>query len=167
MKTTAAILYEDIHGLGAEGIYVWMDPDERSVLMLYHLIKNAPFKIKDGTEFHTTVLYHTGKLPNPDINVPPDRSMTMLLSRIDIWVDHKRRNIAVGILDGMDLHNLHHELIEQEFNHAHDEYNPHITLGKDIVVNAECRIWLDEVNTRLATNPLKIVFDPKLKATPM
>lgn len=162
---TAKILYEDIHGLSPNGgLYVWLDPDESSVLKLHSLLKGAPFKTHDGTEFHMTVLHHKGKLPS-QANPPEDQPLSADLSEIVVWVDHKQRNILVGLLDGLELHALHDSLIDQEFVHSHDEYNPHISLGKDLVLNAETRVWIDTRNDSLRANPMRITFDPKLKAT--
>lgn len=162
----AKILYEDIHGLSPNGgLYVWLDPDESSVLKIHSLLKGAPFKTHDGTEYHMTVFYHTGALPKHEVNPPEDRELSADLSELAVWVDHKGRNIIVGLLDGLELHALHDELAQQGFVHGHPEYNPHLSLGKDVVLNAETRIWLDTRNEALRMNPIQITFDPKLKAT--
>ncbi len=165
-KLTASIMYKEIHGLSPNGgLYVWLDPDESSVLKIHSLMSSAPFKTRDGTEYHMTVLHHEGKLPSADVTPPADRNISANLSELVVWVDHKGRNIVVGLLDGMELHVLHDELLRQEFVHGHPTYNPHISLGKDVVLNAETRIWLDTRNEALLSNPISITFDPKLKAT--
>lgn len=64
-EITARILYDEIRNDNPRGgLYVWVDPDEQSVLAIQKLMKGAPFKVHDTTRLHATVLHHKGPLPH-------------------------------------------------------------------------------------------------------
>ena len=85
MKVTARILYDKIREMNPEGgLYVWVDPNESSTLAIQSLIKDAPFKTENSTEYHATVLYHIGKLPE-DAVMPADYPCSATINEIVSW----------------------------------------------------------------------------------
>lgn len=85
--------------------------------------------------------------------------------RIDLWIDHKQELIAVLILNSPDVQAVHDELLRENLTHSHDDFNVHITVGKDVQNDAQTRVWVDGRNEYLRVCPLPIVFDPKLKGS--
>jgi hypothetical protein len=139
-KIQARILYDDIRGQDSTGgLYVWADPDESSVLEIQKLMKGAPFSTRDSTEYHTTVLYHKGHLPH-GVKVPIDRQCKAEITRLLTWVDHKGRTICVASLDSPDLQRLHSELLGEGFTHSFPTYEAHISVGKDLTMDAKTRL---------------------------
>lgn len=162
-RITAKMLYNDVKEMHG-GIYVWLDPDEESLLHLQKLMKGAPFKTYDSTEVHCTVLHCSSELPE-DLDVPEDRQLPAEVNMLDVWDDHKGRKILVARLGSDELHDLHAALTGQGLTHSFDDYTPHITLGKDLKLDAETRLWIEQVNHRLADEALFLWFAPELKAT--
>lgn len=162
---TAEVHYKEILDEGA-GIYMWLNPDEKSTLDLLRLVRAAPFKSRDSTELHCTIMYCTKHMPL-DIEAPVDQVYGADVCRIDHWIDHKGRNILVFALDSNELQVLHANLRKQALTHSYDAFSPHISVAKDIAWNAEQRLWVDEVNQRLISQPLHITFSPQLRAAPI
>jgi hypothetical protein len=161
-RINAEILYSEIAAEGS-GLYVWVYPNERSVLELQRLIEGAPFKTKNSADFHCTVI-HSKQLA-PDVKPMPDQVCVGTIGQINHWVDHKGRNIVVAAVDSPDLKAVHNDLAAQGLKHGFPEYNAHITLGHDIDLDARTRIWLAETNEVLAAKPLPIVFDGILRGS--
>lgn len=165
MKTTARILYDEIRNRNSrDGIYVWVDPDESSLLRIQTLMEGAPFKIENTTEYHTTVLFHEDELPF-GIKVPIDRPCNARITEFVLWDDDKGQKIIVALLDSPDLQMLHTELVDEGLMHSFPDYNPHITLGKRVEMNAQTRLWLHSRNEYLSVADFDITFDPRLKAS--
>lgn len=158
----AKILYDEILSDSA-GFYAWVTPDEKAIIDITRLLRSAPCKVKDSTELHCTLIHCKENLP-VELDTPKDQVIGAYIEGIDHWIDHKGRNILVLRLDSPTLCSLHEALAEQSIQHSHDEYNPHITIAKDIIWNAESRLWVDEVNQRLSHNPIEIKFSPQIKA---
>lgn len=164
-RVEARILYDDIREHDSRGgLYVWVDPDEHSVLKIQQLMAGAPFKLRDSTEYHATVLFHKGELPH-GVRPPIDRPCKATITGLLLWEDHKKRNIVVLGLDSPDLQRLHAELLGESLTHSFPDYEVHISVGKDVEMNAETRIWLEGRNEYLKASPLDIEFDQKLKAS--
>jgi hypothetical protein len=164
-KITARILYNEIAGSNPEdGFYVWADPTEESILTLQKLLDKAPFKTRNSTEFHTTVLYHIGSIPT-EVKVPKDRPCTGEITELAVWTEKDGEKIVVALVKSPQIMSLHYELIGEGFKHTFDDFVPHISVGKRVDLNAETRTWLDEVNEYIKDNPLPIEYDKQLKAT--
>ncbi len=130
MKITAKVAYDVIRSFD-DGLYLWVDYDEDSLLKFSALRKvlQVPegFKWDNSTELHTTVFYHTGPLPAKlDL---ADREITGSVSGLEAWIDHKDRTIVVAHIESPGLHQLHQELKSHGFAHSFAEYKPHCTLG--------------------------------------
>lgn len=164
-KITAKILYDEIAGSNPSGgFYVWVDPNEETLVLLQKALRGAPFKTRNTTEFHTTVLYHQGDVPT-DVGVPKDRDIVGELTEFVVWDEKDGEKIIVALIKSPQLMSLHYELIGQQFKHSFDDYTPHISVGKKVEFNAEVRTWLEEANDFLAKTPLPIVYDKALKAS--
>ena len=163
-KIEARILYEEVRDQ-QDGLYVWVDPAEGSVLRIQGLLKGAPFKAVNTTDYHCTVLHCS----NPDLPqsviLPDDQWFEGRMSQVVTWQDHKDRTICVLLLDVPELEETHARLTEQGLQHGHHEYNPHITLSKGAVQGPELRLWLDEVNAKLRQVAHRIVLGPRLMAS--
>lgn len=158
MKIEAAVMYKALRAQDAQGgLYVWVDPDDRTLLTLQRLMKNAPFKTKDCTEWHCTVLFFDGELPE-DVDVPPDQMFPGQLVDLEVWTDHKDRQILVGIVESKSLQNVHRALTSQGLSHSFPDYKTHVTLAVGIDVGA-----LDWVEERKKVLPLPVAFGPQLK----
>jgi len=163
-KIQARILYDDIRGSDSRGgLYVWVDPSDSSVLQIQKLMKGAPFKLRDTTEYHTTVLYHQGVLPH-GVKVPIDRECKADITKLLIWEDHKGRLICVASLYSPDLQALHQELLGEGLTHSFPTFEAHMSVGKDLKMDAKTRLWVDGRNEYLKVCPIPIVFDRNLKA---
>lgn len=161
-KLVTALSYDAIAKL-EDGLYVWLTPDDLSTLSVLELLKSAPFKTKDSTELHCTVLYCNNAIPL-HIEVPDDKPRYARAVKIDTWVDHKGRTIAVLLLDkDGDLQDLHNVFIDQGLKHSYPEYNAHMTVAKDIEVTGEVERWLQVVNTRLRDYPLWVGFNDAVR----
>jgi 2'-5' RNA ligase len=159
MKVVAEMLYNEIREMDSRGgLYVWVDPDESSVLVIQRLLSGAPFKTEQTTEYHVTVMHHQGELPFA-VKPPTDRPIAAQIVALDNWEDHKGRSIVVAILKSSGLYDLHHELAGQSLQHSHDDYTPHLTCAYNVIVNARTRLWLDTKNQELAASPVEVRFD--------
>lgn len=163
MVITAAVEYTQLLK-DADGVYVWLSPDEQATLNLLRLLKLAPFKTFNGPELHATVI-HSRDLPD-NVVFPKDRVYEAVLEAFITWIDHKGRTIVVAQLGSPDLQRLHQSLVKQGLAHAHSKYNPHITVAKDIEAGPEARLWLAKINRLLESNEVIIKFSPQLRATP-
>ncbi len=161
--TTARILYSQIQAL-RNGLYVWVDPDEESVLKLQHLMSGAPFKTVQSTALHATVLYHQKALPHT-IKIPIDRPLAATVRELIVWDEKDGEKIVVAALDSPDLQGLHAELKDQYLTHSFPDYNAHVTVGKKVDLNAASRIWLSKTNEALEANPLQLVFGPQIRGS--
>jgi 2'-5' RNA ligase len=160
---TAAIDFEDVGD--SNGLYAWAIPDEGSTNALLRMLRSAPFKTYDGTELHCTIM-HSRDFPQQASHVE-DRACTAVLEAFVTWQDHKDRTIVVASLSSPDLEDIHRELVTQGCTHGYPEYNPHITVAKDVELEPLSRLWITKVNEWLASNEVIIKFSPQLRATPL
>jgi hypothetical protein len=164
-KVQASILYNEIRDQNPhDGLYVWVDPDEASTLKVQRLMRGAPFKLENTTEYHTTVLFHKGDLPF-GIIVPNDRQCRARIAEFAVWDDNNGEKIVVALLDSSDLQTLHKQLLDEGLTHSFPDYNAHMTLGKRVEMNAATRLWLHSRNEYLSVIDFDITFDSKLKAS--
>jgi hypothetical protein len=162
-KVTARILYEEIREINPEdGLYVWVDPDEHSTLRIQSLIKGAPFKTENSTEYHATVLYHLGPLPQGAV-MPHDYPCRARITELIVWPDKEGTGTVVALLDSPNLHSVHAALLQQGLTHTFD-YSPHVTVGTKVESSPALRLWLEEVNQSLEDGGLSIGFDSRLRA---
>lgn len=162
-KITARILYEEIRAMNPEGgLYVWVDPDESSTLTIQSLIKDAPFKTENSTEYHATVLFHIGSLPE-DAVMPDDYPCSATISEIVSWPDKHGTVTVVALLDSPDLQEIHADLLEQGLTHTFPEFAPHVTLGAKAEENPALRLWLDETNEELSKEGIQVGFDLRIQ----
>lgn len=161
---TARLLYDLSRDINPEGgYYVWVDPNEVSILTLQLLIKDAPFKIKDSTEFHATVLYHKGELPK-GLQMPQDRPCRGRVTHLNVW-DTPKGSTIVAAMESPDLQKVHQELLATGLTHTFDPFIPHVTLGTKIQMNDEIQKWVTKLNVILAKHKCIIGFDPALKGS--
>lgn len=164
MKIEAQILYNEIREADAgSGLYVWADPDERSILSLHNFLAGAPFKPNHSTDFHVTVLYHKDDLPF-GVKPPADRVCKGSVTKLEVWTDHKQKQVLVACLDSADLQRLHSELLGEGLSHSFPDYEAHLTLCYDTPMSAQLRLWIEQKNTELSADPLPLSFGPQLKA---
>jgi hypothetical protein len=163
MKTNAAILYPEIMAMNPEGgMYVWIDPDEQSIIRIQALLSSAPFKVENTTGYHTTVLYHTGELPTGAI-MPTDRPCSAVIESVILWPSDEGAGTVVLSLNSHNITDLHHSLREQGFTHTFPEYHPHLTVGTKVESSPALRLWMEGLNQMLSSQEFNIWFDPKLK----
>jgi hypothetical protein len=163
-KIEAQILYNEIRDEDSRsGLYVWVDPDEQSILKLRKFVQGAPFKPLHSTDFHVTVLYHKEALPF-GVKPPMDRRCTGSIVELKIWPDKRGRNVLVALLDSPDLQMVHSELLGEGLQHSFPDFNAHITLCYETQMGAALRLWIEQTNERLKDQPVDLSFDPKLKA---
>lgn len=152
-----------------KGMYAWLNPTSSCSNALMGLLRDAPFKTFNSQEMHCTVIHCAKNTPLPDygdIYLPNDGIRMADAYHITHWVDHKDRNILVMELNSDDLQELHKELTDLGFVHSFKEgYNPHITLAKDVDMNADTRMWIDAKNARLEDYPIPIQFNPEIFVT--
>jgi hypothetical protein len=164
-KIVAQIMYQEIRDENPDdGLYVWVDPDELSVLKLQKLMRGAPFRTVNSTAYHTTVLFHKGELPF-GLRIPNDGQCRARVTGLKTWTEADGEKIVVALLDSPDLQTVHQELLKEGLTHSFPEYNAHITLGKKVKLDAVTRLWLHGRNEYLAVSDFYITFDPKLKAS--
>ena len=165
MKILAKADYKQIKSFNA-GLYLWVNPSQVSTLKILRLLHNAPFKTYSSTELHCTVLYSKDIVEKLDL--PDDRVCTGYITEILSWQDHKDRTIFVASVDSDDLVLLHNQVVAQGLNHSYPEFNPHITLAKDVdVSDQKVKLWLDYTNSQLALKPLKIAFSSMIRGSPV
>jgi 2'-5' RNA ligase len=161
----ARILYDEVKNANPEGgLYVWCTPDSRSTLKLQKLMAGAPFKTRNTTQLHCTIMYHHDVLPE-SVDVPEDREMTGLLRELVIWDEPNGESILVGVLHSEDLQELHQELEGQGLKHSFEDYTAHISLGKDLQKDEQTLAWIQEKNELLDGLPIVIDFDACLKGS--
>jgi hypothetical protein len=164
MKLTAQILYNEIRDSNPRsGMYVWIDPDEHSILKLGKLVSDAPFKPLQRTAMHVTVLYHKEALPF-GVKPPMDRLCSGSLVRLKVWTDDKQKQVLVAAIDSPELQRLHQELLGEGMQHSFPDYQTHLTLCYDTPMSAQVRLWIEQKNQELADQPLELSFGPQLKA---
>jgi len=163
-KVHAQILYDEIRSNDSRGgLYVWIDPDEQSILKLSRLVSDAPFKPIHSTAMHVTVLYHQEHLPF-GVKPPTDRRCTGTLTKLSVWVDAKSKNVLVANIYSEELQRLHSELLGEGLQHSFPDYQTHLTLCYDTPAEAAVRLWIEQKNAELADEPLQLSFGPQLKA---
>jgi hypothetical protein len=164
-KIEARILYDSIKQLNPEGgLYVWITPSARSILKLQKLMQGAPFRTRNTTQLHCTIMYHHDVLPE-QIEVPEDREMVGLLRELVIWEEPDGELILVGVLHSEDLQELHDELSAQGLKHSFEDYTAHISLGKDLQKDPQTEEWVAEQNAMLEGLPFVVDFDACIKGS--
>jgi 2'-5' RNA ligase len=164
-KITARILYNEIGEMAPQGgLYVWVDPDESSTLLIQSLIKGAPFKAENTTEYHATVLYHLGELPKGAV-MPNDSPSRATITELIMWPDKHGTGTVVALLDSHDLQTIHRVLLRQGLTHTFPDFKPHVTVGTKVSSSPALRLWLEEVNQELAQGGLQIGFDARLQGS--
>lgn len=164
MKIAARILYNEIRDEDSRsGLYVWVDPDEISILKLRKLVRDAPFKPLHSTDFHVTVLYHKQALPF-GVKPPMDRLCSGSVTKLKVWTDHKQKQVLVACIDSPDLQRVHSELLGEGLTHSFPDYQTHLTLCYDTPMTAQLRLWVEQKNQELADQSLDLSFGPQLKA---
>lgn len=149
-------------------MYVWAIPDSKSMLSLTGLLANAPFKTKDGTELHCTILHCKPGTTLPDyrsITLPEDKPRYGSVVGVLHWIDHKQRDIFVFDIKSDDLSEVHDQLVSVGFQHSHPDFNPHMSIGKELELDTAQRIWFKTMNEKLNNTPIEITFNSELYAT--
>lgn len=165
MKITAKVAYDVIRSF-EDGLYVWMDFDEDTLLKFSAMRKvlRAPhsFKWDNSTELHTTVLYHTG--PMPSTLEVADREVVGSVVGLEAWIDHKDRTIVVAIIDSPGLQQLHQELKSHGFAHSFPEYKPHCTLGcfTGTPSASSVRDFIERANDLVASVDFSVRYQPNV-----
>ena len=158
----ARLLYNEIREFDSQGgLYVWVDPDEASILKLQALMAGAPFKTVQSTGYHATVLYHNHALPQ-SIKIPVDRPLVATVRELIVWDERDGEKIVVAALDSPDLQALHAELLDEYLTHSFPTFNPHVTVGKKVQLDAKTRVFLSQANEALQEQPLELVFGPEI-----
>jgi hypothetical protein len=164
-KIEARILYDSIKQMNPDGgLYVWITPSARSTLKLQKLMQGAPFKTRNTTQLHCTIMYHHDVLPEV-IEVPEDRERVGLLRELVIWTEPDGENILVGLIHSEDLQELHEELGSQGLKHSFEDYTAHISLGKDLHKDPQTLEWIEERNDLLNGLPFIVEFDTCIKGS--
>lgn len=164
-RIESRILYDSIRQLNPEGgLYVWITPSARSTLRLQKLMQDAPFKTRNTTQLHCTIMYHHDALPD-QIDIPEDREMVGLLRELVVWTEPSGEHILVGILHSEDLQELHDELSAQGLKHSFEDYTAHISLGKDLQKDPQTLEWVAEKNALLDGLPFVVDFDACIKGS--
>ncbi len=162
---TANILYREIREMNPEGgLYIWATPNERGVLRLQAMLDDAPFDAENSTEYHTTILYHLGSLPESAL-MPSDYPCTAVITEIVSWTDKHGTETVVALLDSPDLQEIHASLLKQGLTHTFSEYRPHVTLGTKVEANPALRLWLDGLNDEIKGSGIPIGFDACIKGS--
>lgn len=157
------VLYEDIREMNpGGGLYVWVDPDESSTLAIQSLIKGAPFKTENSTEYHATVLYHQGELPQGAV-MPQDYPCRARITELIVWPDKEGTGTVVALLDSHNLQSIHAALLDQGLTHTFPDFKPHVTVGTKVESSPSLRLWLDEINQSLSNGGIPIGFDARLQ----
>lgn len=166
MNVEANVIYPVIRSLNS-GMYVWVTPDENSILEISKLrcsvVKPENFEWENSTELHTTVVYHKGSLPASPA-LPQDQPMFGVVQNVLGWDAHDGKQIVVAQLYSPDLTLIHNQFMDTGFSHGFPEYIPHITLGKfkEHVTTYEFRLFVQSINEILYRYPIRITFQPKL-----
>lgn len=164
-KILSRLLYDDIREINQDGgLYVWVDPDEHSTLLIQSLIQGAPFKTENTTEYHATVLYHLGELPQGAI-MPHDYPCRARITEFIVWPDKEGTGTVVALLDSPNLQSIHAALLDQGLTHTFPDFRPHVTVGVKVASSPALRLWLESVNDSLAEDGLAIAFDARLKGS--
>lgn len=159
------VLYEDIRDLNpGGGLYIWTDPNEKAILQIKSLLDDAPFDAVNTTEYHATVLYHLGRLPE-DAEMPEDFPCSATITEIVSWSDKHGTVTVVALLDSPDLEEIHAKLLKEGLTHTFPDFRPHVTVGTKVEENAALRLWMDEMNESLSESGIPIGFDASLKGS--
>lgn len=161
----ARILYDEIRMMDPKsGLYVWCDPDEAGVLEVQRILHGAPFKVENSTEYHVTVLYHEGKMPER-IQIPVDRPTSARLAGFEVWPTEKG-NVMVLRLDSPELQELHAELLRTGLTHSFPDFKAHLTVAKNVDMNDRKTLgWYLSRNHYLKYCPTHITLDERVKAS--
>lgn len=149
MTINKAMRAADVKSMNS-GLYVWTTPDARTSAGLVTALKGAPFVV--DTDLHCTIMYATTLPVVP--KAPSLKAFVAKVSRLALWGDHKGRQLCVLELDSPALQSAHRELKAQSIVHSYDSYEPHMTLAKGVSNNAELRLWMHEMNSRLNAWPV-------------
>lgn len=168
----ARVLYNRILNgtIKPKGLYVFLTPNDAALVNLAQLLASCPVKTYNVTELHCTALYCVSDdLPSlQDSDIPSDMPRKARVSGVVQWEDHKGRTIWVLALDSPDVQTLHTQLVGGlGFTHSYPDFNPHISIAKDVTVDAAARTWFDQVNEALETHKVYIQFDDAVKAGPL
>lgn len=147
---------------GQQGLYVWASPTNESVLHLQSLLVAFPERkrLENSTDYHCTVLYSKAEPEQPSLEFPPDQrsEIRARIVRFDSWEDHKGRYIIVARLESPSLEAYHRYFLNMGFTSDYPQYNPHITVAKDVQNDTNLHLWLGSVNTMLEHDPVDVTF---------
>lgn len=154
---------------GQQGLYVWADPTDIGILNLQRLLAAFPDRksMKNGTEFHCTVLYSKSEPEHLTLEFPQDRRdvIRAQITHFEAWQDHKDRTIVVARVKSPTLLAYHRYFLSMGFTSDFPEYNAHITVAKDVPRNTALHIWLDSINSQLQFEQVDVPMSGTLHAS--
>jgi len=163
MRVEAKILYPVLKQI-EDGFYAWLDPNEDGYATLSEFkrrFRTPELKYENTTGLHTTLIYHTGPLPDDPVLPEDPVQLSALGTNVECWEDHKGRSILVLRLYSPDIEKLHNQLVSQGFSHSFPDYNAHVTLGKFEEFNPDI---VRDMNAYLDAKPMVVEFQPKIYA---
>lgn len=143
------------------GCYVWVDPHPKSLITIDSLLQYYPEKPNNGTELHVTLIY-SKDLPILSDIVVKDRFMSGWITGVELWKDHKDRDILVANIKSQSLLEVHDELKSVGLVHSYDDFLPHMTLAYKVINPGVVNAWISNISSIF---PLPIFFGSTLKAT--
>lgn len=138
---------------GQAGLYVWASLLDEATLNIQRLTVAFPErdKLKNSTEMHCTVIYSKTEPEQPALAFPDDRrgNIRASLVKLELWQDHKDRTLLVGLIQSETLRAYHQHFLRMGFKSDYPQYNPHITLAKDIRRDTPMQTWLESINAQI------------------
>lgn len=137
------------------GCYVSTVPDDGSKFRLIELCEELGVET-DHRALHCTLMYSKERAPEVDAN--RFSTASALCNEVSVFDGHDDRQYLVVNLVSDDLHRAHSRLLQAGCEHSFTPYRPHITLVSGVEVTDDLRSRINDVNRRLALDPMYVRF---------
>lgn len=142
---------------GTNGVYAGVNIESEGMIARIHeLCDDLGLERVPVDDVHCTLVYSRENAVKkvPQIKQP----INALLTSVQHWVGHNGKTYVVADVQSMALAQLHARFHELGARHSFAAYRPHVTLGKIEKVSENFEELIEELNWRLKSNPIHVVF---------
>ncbi len=144
---------------GTNGLYSSVLPDLAAITAIQAVATTLGIEL-DSSTIHCTVCYSKIAADWREIpSYPATREFTAICNQVDHWVGHNNKTYVVLKLMSPDIVLMNAEIQRSGAKHTFVPFQPHVSLSDSTTVDLELQAKIDEVNSKLAYEPLVLRFN--------
>lgn len=139
---------------GTQGLYASVLPDAGAAFHIMEIAKELGTDT-DRDKLHATVIYSKKAIPDPFKEIVTNY-YEGYITHVDSWVGHNGKTCVVLKIASMELIQQFAAFQKAGAEHTFIPYSPHFTLSSDFDVTEEVKEKMQEINRKLASDPVRI-----------